>query len=189
MLITSFDPCRRFPNLLSFSIFLFGVPWNSHCNVHSPHFPHFHFYFGSFAFSLSYSWSGSLTSVDDSELLYSNSAISQAAKESLLDSTIPTPSSGIFCNTRISFLENHLIKVAMHALKWSCIPVACTWKRMGRSLWEMNGGMRGSGSRCDECEGWLVGMMMGNKLMVVSMVWVWWMWRMGTGGYEGWSCT
>ena len=53
-LITNFDPCKRFPNLLSFSIFLPEVPWNSHCHVHSPHFPCSHFYFGPFAFSLSY---------------------------------------------------------------------------------------------------------------------------------------
>ena len=41
----------------------------------------------------------------------------------------------------------------MHAPKWSCMQVACTWKKMGRSLWEMSGGMSGGGSRLDECEG------------------------------------
>ncbi|RVW94888.1 hypothetical protein CK203_034571 [Vitis vinifera] len=43
-------------------------------------------------------------------------------------------------------LENEVSKGVMHTPKWSCMQVACTWKKWERSLWGANGGMSGEGS-------------------------------------------
>ncbi|KAL6311302.1 hypothetical protein AAG906_000767 [Vitis piasezkii] len=62
----------------------------------------------------------------------------------ILDIQVFLAIDGNFHATAVS--ENEVSKGVMHAPKWSCMRVACTWKKWERSLWGTNGGMSGEGS-------------------------------------------